>query len=386
MHVPDVEGLKDAIDAANASNTTIPSITNGSVNDTAHAATDRRSPGLGRASALLSTLNSTSRSTPAEKHSHGLVERQSCAKGKVFYACANGFRGCCSVNPCNPGQTCPDDEESSDASPKATGQADDAKSDDVSSAKGTSTRTADATTSTGTGIRMASPAAGVTGSMTPRPRPTSTGNPAPNCPRGNGTTYTDTFKIKYKIRCNADNAADSFNSVAVSTGGYDQCFSSCSKSDDCAGFTYVGRDSGDCYLKSTMPNATYANKAGNNYISCAKLNPNESSGNDPNDMSQSPGKKTPTGAIIGGVIGGIASLALLLFLVALCAKRRRKKIERRRATVTHVMHGPIETDMTANHHRQGSTSHDIFTPYGGNVYTPRAHTRQRSIYGAQTWV
>lgn len=39
-----------------------------------------------------------------------LYRRQlgTCPAGKVFYNC-NGWRGCCSIDPCNPGATCPDD-------------------------------------------------------------------------------------------------------------------------------------------------------------------------------------------------------------------------------------------------------------------------------------
>ncbi|KAF2152966.1 hypothetical protein K461DRAFT_277730 [Myriangium duriaei CBS 260.36] len=33
--------------------------------------------------------------------------RQDCAAPFVFYSCSNGFRGCCSSNPCNPAKGCP---------------------------------------------------------------------------------------------------------------------------------------------------------------------------------------------------------------------------------------------------------------------------------------
>ncbi|TKX25549.1 hypothetical protein C1H76_2199 [Elsinoe australis] len=37
--------------------------------------------------------------------------RQDCPAGFNFYSCGNGFRGCCSVEPCNPNSTCPDDKK-----------------------------------------------------------------------------------------------------------------------------------------------------------------------------------------------------------------------------------------------------------------------------------
>lgn len=101
------------------------------------------------------------------------------------------------------------------------------------------------------------------------------------------------------------------------------------------------------------------------------------------------GKKTPVGAIVGAVIGGVLLIGLLLLLVAFITKRKRKKVEQRRATiVTHLTHGPIETQQLnpSGHQRQVSTSHDVFAPFGGSYHAPKTHTRQRSIYQEQTWI
>lgn len=439
MRIPDVEGLKDAHEAASTTNSTVlePQETN-DTNTTENAAlSTSQLDGVDFASALLSTTNSTSGPAPTQTNvqAEGILllnERQSsgCPRGQAFYKCGNGFTGCCSVNPCNPGSSCPDGQKADDQGATTTGKA--GGGETLATATGTGvrggnggvrtrtsqtrdstatrtrTRTTNEATSTTTGIRTASPT-GSLASTTSRRILRPTASPAPNCPRANGKTYQDGFKISYRIRCNSDNAFDSFDSIVVGTGGYDQCFSSCSQSEKCAGFTYVGEDSGNCYLKAQMPNGTYEAKPGGNYISCAKLDPDAHAGTDPAGMKE-PSKK-PIGAIVGGVIGGLVFLGLLILLIALCAKRRRKKIEeKRKATVTHVLHGPIETDMTQRqaqqggyqpvyapgyrpaygqgqgHQRQGSTSHDVFTPYGGNVYDPRTHTRQRSIYGAQTWI
>ncbi|KAI6814870.1 hypothetical protein KC367_g6051 [Hortaea werneckii] len=201
--------------------------------------------------------------------------------------------------------------------------------------------------------------------------------PAPDCPAGNGTTFSDSSQIDYKIRCNSDNTYDSFNSITVGTGGYDQCFSACSISTQCAGFTFVGIDGGTCYLKQQMPNGDYIAKNGNNYVSCAKVDPSAAKPSpSPTDAASGGAKKSNAGAVAGGVIGGIAFLALLLVLIAWIARRRRNKLEEKRATITHFIHGPIETQQILDnsnggpggrdgHGRSGSTAHDAFAPFGG---------------------
>ncbi|KAI7485497.1 hypothetical protein KC351_g3896 [Hortaea werneckii] len=201
--------------------------------------------------------------------------------------------------------------------------------------------------------------------------------PAPDCPAGNGTTFSDSSQIDYKIRCNSDNTYDSFNSITVGTGGYDQCFSACSISTQCAGFTFVGIDGGTCYLKQQMPSGDYIAKNGNNYVSCAKVDPSAAKPSpSPSDAASGGAKKSNAGAVAGGVIGGIAFLALLLVLIAWIARRRRKKLEEKRATITHFIHGPIETQQILDnssggpsgrdgHGRSGSTAHDAFAPFGG---------------------
>ncbi|KAI7486415.1 hypothetical protein KC351_g3367 [Hortaea werneckii] len=201
--------------------------------------------------------------------------------------------------------------------------------------------------------------------------------PAPDCPAGNGTTFSDSSQIDYKIRCNSDNTYDSFNSITVGTGGYDQCFSACSISTQCAGFTFVGIDGGTCYLKQQMPNGDYIAKNGNNYVSCAKVDPSAAKPSpSPTDAASGGAKKSNAGAVAGGVKGGIAFLALLLVLIAWIARRRRNKLEEKRATITHFIHGPIETQQILDnsnggpggrdgHGRSGSTAHDAFAPFGG---------------------
>ena len=147
------------------------------------------------------------------------------------------------------------------------------------------------------------------------------------------TTYIDPNKVQYSIRCNADNSYDSFNSTTVSTGGFGKCFPACDNFAACAGFTFVGSDSGICYLKAKLPADGYSGTAGSNYVTVALLNrdaqvdppadalPTHSSGSSKGSSS------APIGVIIGGVIGGLALLVLLALLVFFCLRTRRRRRE-----------------------------------------------------------
>ncbi|KAK5131750.1 hypothetical protein LTR08_000581 [Meristemomyces frigidus] len=392
MIVPDLTGLSSAtalLSTLESSPTTTPSSTN-------LAEITKSLRKFGRVSALLQASTGVPR-TPQVANNRtlkGLQDRQSCSSGTVFYSCANGFTGCCSVDPCNPGGGCPDVTTSSTHA--------------VSSATSTHSGTATTHSTTASSKTLTSTAGGTsTTTSIDSASATSTGSatvsalvatPAPACPGGNGTTFTDSSNIAYVIHCNADNSYSSDDTITVGTGGYSECFSACSLSTACAGFTYSGLDSGSCYLKQQMPTASFVAKAGSNYISCSKVNATAaaSSATSPSSSAATSAgaaaKKSNTGAIAGGVVGGLAFLALLLLLIALLARHRRKKIEERRATVLHISHGPLEPQEMANakHARSGSTAHDAFAPFGGSYYPP-THTRQRSIYqghnepGVQQW-
>ncbi|KAK5677541.1 hypothetical protein LTS10_010113 [Elasticomyces elasticus] len=373
MIVPDLAGLQNA--TAELNDTVAENATELIANATEIV---RKAKSFGKAG-QLNVSNGTGRTT--QKNAAGLQDRQTCASGSAFYACANGFRGCCSVEPCNPGGGCPDGKASSStaaassASAKITTSATPASStekpsevsSDASSAKTSAIEPS--STQKSRSVLTASPTG--TGS-TPSLTTTTSGpknTPAPACPAANNTVYTDSTKIQYKIRCNADNSYASSDTIEVSVGGYAECFSACSKSATCAGFTYVGLTQGSCYLKQQMPIENFSPKNGSNYVSCSKVNATASA--PLTTPTSTPSKSGKTGAIAGGIVGGIAFLALLLLLLALLAKRRRKKIEQRRATVTHVFGGPIETqDLNRNspptgHVRSGSTAHDAFAPFGG---------------------
>ncbi|RMY38205.1 hypothetical protein D0866_02759 [Hortaea werneckii] len=386
MYVPELTGLSNATEILTgiSSESAVAVPTSTDLNEITRTLRQ-----LGRENRRLRASTGLPRSILADKEEvHGLQDRQSCPSGKAFYSCANGFRGCCSVEPCNPGSTCPDstttsstaaqttskgttvDGESSTAAVTSTrGSAStqasaDTKSSTVSSSKKERTSTISTSTSSNATDSASTSSAAIA-------------TPAPDCPAGNGTTFSDSSKIDYKIRCNSDNTYDSFNSITVGTGGYDQCFSACSISTQCAGFTFVGVDGGTCYLKQQMPSGNYIAKNGNNYITCAKVDPSAAKPSpSPSDAASGGAKKSNAGAVAGGVVGGIAFLALLLVLIAWIARRRRKKLEEKRATITHFIHGPIETPQPLDnsnggpggrdgHGRSGSTAHDAFAPFGG---------------------
>jgi len=98
----------------------------------------------------------------------------------------------------------------------------------------------------------------------------------------------------------------------------------------------------------------------------------------------------PLGLIIGAVLGGIAVIALLAWLVTLCIKRKNKQNEEHQdILISHVVEQPVEPPrqyIPPTHQRHVSTSHDLYGPQGGAYTAPRSHTRQRSIYQEQNWI
>ncbi|KAK6005998.1 hypothetical protein QM012_006408 [Aureobasidium pullulans] len=178
------------------------------------------------------------------------------------------------------------------------------------------------------------------------------------------TTYVDSNKVQYSIRCNTDNSYDSFNATSISTGGFGKCFPACDGLAACAGFTFVGSDSGTCYLKSNLSADGYSSTAGSNYVTVALLNRDDQV--DPpanalptNSSSPSPGsRRTPVGAIVGTAIGGLILLALLALLVFLCSRRRRRKREEIRSATQSFPLGPMESH---------SKSDSLFAALGGRL-------------------
>jgi hypothetical protein len=336
-----------------------------------------------------------------------------CPQGQSYYNCnTTGFRGCCSKNACDPDVVCPEGNESTVTTSKDTSSelTSNSSIDHVTNTLASATDSSSVTPESKSETReIKSAVTSAHGQPTEAAvsttaiRATADVASAPSCPGGNGTTYSENNNIAYVVRCRSDNTAPSYNSVQVSIGGYAQCFSTCSSSGDCAGFTYVGEDGGVCYLKAKLPNDAYVAKAMDNYISCAKINATASAPRPTGTVTPAPSAKQPNkGAIAGGVVGGIAVIGLVLFLIAFLAQRRRKDLESRRATLTHVFGGAIEPgrhDDDAQtlplHHHNSDTGTGTFVPFGG-TYSPQyssvpmsqqpqqmfqhTHTRQRSTY------
>jgi hypothetical protein len=386
-------------------------------------------------SQLVKTAEHFSRSTaiPIRGSSRSQQYRKEvaadCPEGQNYYSCpSTGFKGCCSKNACDTNAACPENKESEIASSRHASSSESTSksfagfatiaSSKVSSVDDTTagnivsrseTGNTPITPTTGKAVEAA-----MNATMVLKPRDDIA--LAPVCPGGNGTRFSDNVNIAYTVRCNYDSTAETYNSIPMGTGGYASCFGNCSASSDCGGFTFVGLDDGTCYFKTRMLRRQYVLKDGNNYISCNKIDRMASSTNSStSDTATETGTSTPTaeaaassskpkvGAIAGGVVGGIAIIALTLFLIAVIARRRRRKnLENKRATVTQIFGGAVEprrreqddtTSAIPLHTRNGSTSHDYgpFAAFGGLSTQPQyssvqapgyqpQHARQRSTY------
>ncbi|KAK5139461.1 hypothetical protein LTR04_003564, partial [Oleoguttula sp. CCFEE 6159] len=69
----------------------------------------------------------------------------------------------------------------------------------------------------------------------------------------NGQTYTEEG-VDYLIRCSSDNSQNAYKGIGVSTGGFSTCFDVCNADAECNGFTFVGDNGGNCYLKAVEGN------------------------------------------------------------------------------------------------------------------------------------
>ncbi|KAH9825656.1 hypothetical protein Tdes44962_MAKER00586 [Teratosphaeria destructans] len=429
MMIPDLGGLSEPRELEDQINI-----------DTTQSATElsRRLRVYGRRMESVAASTNAPDVTPDEtRSSYSLQERDTCQSGRAYYSCSNGFVGCCSSNPCSgTDAVCVDDaattsssktstrEATGTATKEATGTSTKATATGTNKVTGTSTKkatetstkkinTAASTMKTAAGTAQSSDttptsqdvvSSSAAAILTATDSPTGTyststiasatmlATPAPSCPSGNGTTYVDSTSIAYDIHCDADNSYESYNTIVVDTGGYSQCFSVCSYTGVCAGFTFVGMDNGSCYLKTDVPTNEYISMNGSNYITAAKVNSTAMAAMTGASASASatatPGKSTHVGAIVGGTVGGVAFIALIGLGVALLARYRRKKIEEKHGTITTFMtpppqhYGDSYTPASATflgHSRTGSTAHDAYVPTGGSYYAP-IHARQRSVY------
>lgn len=107
-------------------------------------------------------------------------------------------------------------------------------------------------------------------------------------------------------------------------------------------------------MKSDLPDDGYSSTAGSNYVTVALLDRNAQIV-PPTDAlptsfsnSSTSSKSVPTGAIVGGVIGGLALLVLLALLIFCCLRRRRKKREEINAATQRMPPDSLQTDAKSN--------------------------------------
>nr|POF12923.1 hypothetical protein CFP56_10073 [Quercus suber] len=372
-----------------------------------------------------------------------LFQRQSCSGGTAFYVCANGFRGCCSTDPCDPGGWCPDassglDSSSQTAKPLASSTSETGRATSLADSVSTKAATVSATdmatsissahTPELTTVQITSPsslaastsaiifaatslAASITTSFTTSPttaletsltssmsKALSSSIPVdvPTCPVVDNTTYVDPASVVYTVQCATDNNAPSTETVQIGTGGYGQCFSACSSAVTCAGFTFSGFDSGKCFLKASMPSDSNIAGAGSDYVTCAKVSTSStpSAGSTASSEASGPGsgKKLSIGAIAGTTVGIAFVLVLLLILLCICTTRRKRNAEQRsNMKVTHISHGPLRslpmtnTDASTGRRRSSSiSSYDIWKGNAGKdhlSFPDHVHTRNQHSRG-----
>lgn len=186
------------------------------------------------------------------------------------------------------------------------------------------------------------------------------------CPAANNTIYTDVTHTSYEVHCAEDNSASSFNTVTIDEGGFSSCFSSCSNATACAGFTYVGLDSGSCYLKDAMPDDEYVATSDSNYVSCVVTATNSSAAINSSVPAAVATTATGTGAtdtqsktnlIAGSAAGGAAAFLLCILAIVLITRRRRRKHadDSRKATKMSSISTPTESPAKG----------EAFASYGG---------------------
>jgi hypothetical protein len=125
------------------------------------------------------------------------------------------------------------------------------KSDEGSSSKST-TPSASPSSATSSSSGLTAPLTSSLTSGTSSPASISTTSsaiPPSNTPQCD-QVFKDPSGISYLIFCSTDSSEGAFRTVPVYSGGYGSCFGACDSTQGCGGFTFVGEQSGNCYLKS----------------------------------------------------------------------------------------------------------------------------------------
>lgn len=376
---------------------------------------------------------------PEEVTSGKFHNQQTCPQGTALYFCSNGFHGCADTNPCTGGK-----HAGKEQMPLANGAA---------PALSTALQGMPMLVSTGSSLSFSQQAITNVPSSTQEPAPVdtlsisqrvkplvqtvpvastatqaapltvrdqkpvskSTAQQPPPCPQANNTTYLDPSSVKYTIYCNKVNTAVSYDLLPVGAGGYSECFSSCSSDQDCAGFTYVGSDSGSCYFKTSMPGSSSVDTTRSSYVSCVKQQHTSVEGAI-DDTTEAPDTiisstsnlpraidghaSSHKGAIIGGSLFAVIFAALILFIVFLAIRRHRNgNLLYRYKRIFPGIIDPMcrEPEVPVLPSYAPDSSFAALSPFGSMYQVPgpsppascepkpaQHHARQRSIYKNQS--
>ncbi|KAJ9628525.1 hypothetical protein H2203_002426 [Taxawa tesnikishii (nom. ined.)] len=69
-----------------------------------------------------------------------------------------------------------------------------------------------------------------------------------------GQIFSDVNGVVYNVSCNHDNTAPGLTYYDAGHEGFTNCFAQCDIEPGCIGFSYIGGDTGRCYLKTEKGN------------------------------------------------------------------------------------------------------------------------------------
>lgn len=308
-----------------------------------------------------------------------------CPGLQQFYSCGNGFRGCCSIDPCNPGVICPEDGDSpsdsdgdrttfppttsrftsgaltSTASTRAADTTVTSTTDEVtnetspsptisSSNTNTAATTAAATTEDPTAANTEDLTSSTT--STPATSTISSASLSPTfCPDANNTVFANQDNNSYQLICDLGLPGETLGTSEIETiDAFPACISSCDDTDDCVGVTFLNHESGGtCNLKS----------AKGPFESC----PDDSSCTSAVRLgsSGSSDSASPLGAALGGALGGLAILALLIALF-FCLRRRKRARAVDEPDYRRKWDSTADADTEPMRVKDGQS---VFAPFGG---------------------
>lgn len=314
-----------------------------------------------------------------------------CPGLQQFYSCGNGFRGCCSIDPCNPGVICPEDGDSSSdsdgdrttsppttsrftsgaltstASTRAAETTVPSTTDEVTNETSPSSTPSSSTADTAATTAAAATTEDPTSENTEDPTSSTTSTPATStissaslsptfCPDANNTVFANQDNNSYQLICDLGLPGETLGTSEIATiDAFPACISSCDDTDECVGVTFVNHESGGtCNLKS----------AKGPFESC----PDESSCTSAVRLgsSDSSDSASPLGAALGGALGGLAVLALLIALF-FCLRRRKRARAVDEPDYRRKWDSTADADTEPMRVKDGQS---VFAPFGGKWRPP----------------